>query len=121
MTKSVIGKPKARSKVSNGTSLLQDADNRTTWVRRARDVLASHIADLGGASECSEAEKAVEAAEKHDDEIADAALRQVGAELQMPLVQRRDLAPGHLQILAYYQRAAKRAPPPPQARALRLV
>jgi hypothetical protein len=55
------------------------------------------------------ASKAVEAADAGD-EIADAALRDVGAELQMPLVQGRDLAPGHLQIIAYLQRAAKRAP-----------
>ena len=44
------------------------------------------------------------------DEIADAALRQIGAELQMHLVQGRELAPGHLQIIAYYQRASQRAP-----------
>jgi hypothetical protein len=53
--------------------------------------------------------KAVEAADKGD-EIADAALRDVGAELQMPLLQGRDLAPGHLQVIAYLQRAARRAP-----------
>jgi hypothetical protein len=53
--------------------------------------------------------KAVEAADAGD-EIADAALRHVGAELQMPLLQRRDLAPGHVQIIAYLQRAARRAP-----------
>ena len=44
------------------------------------------------------------------DEICDAALRAVGAELQMALLQRRDLAPGHLQIIAYFQRAGQRAP-----------
>jgi hypothetical protein len=53
--------------------------------------------------------KAVEAAD-NGDEIADAALREVGAELQMQLLQKRDLAPGHLQVIAYLQRAAKRAP-----------
>jgi|SRR5262249_43294178 len=53
--------------------------------------------------------KAVEAADKGD-EIADAALRDIGAELQMPLVQGRDLAPSHLQVIAYFQRAAKRPP-----------
>jgi hypothetical protein len=54
--------------------------------------------------------KAVDAAERDDDEIADAALRKVGAESQMPLVQKRDLAPGHLQIIAYYQRVHDRDP-----------
>jgi hypothetical protein len=53
--------------------------------------------------------KAVEAADTGD-EIADAALREVGAELQMPLLQRLDLAPGHLQVVAYFQRAGGRAP-----------
>jgi hypothetical protein len=52
---------------------------------------------------------AVEAADKGD-EIADAALRKIGAELQVLLVQGRDLAPGHLQVIAYFQRAALRAP-----------
>jgi hypothetical protein len=53
--------------------------------------------------------KAVEAADQGD-ELADAALRTVGGELQMPLLQRQDLAPGHLQIIAYLQRVATRAP-----------
>jgi hypothetical protein len=53
--------------------------------------------------------KAVEAADK-DDEIADAALRDVGGELQMPLLQGRDLASAHLQVIAYLARAARRAP-----------
>jgi len=53
--------------------------------------------------------KAVEAADRGD-EIADAALRDIGAELQMPLLQGRDLAPSHLQVIAYFQRAAKRPP-----------
>jgi hypothetical protein len=53
--------------------------------------------------------KAVEAADKGD-EIADAALRAIGAELQMPLLQRQSLAPGHLQTIAYFQRAGQRAP-----------
>jgi hypothetical protein len=52
------------------------------------------------------AEKAVAAADKGD-EIADAALRDVGAELQMPLLQRRDLACGHLQVIAYVQRVLR--------------
>jgi hypothetical protein len=54
-------------------------------------------------------EKAVEAADAGD-EIADGALRDVGAELQTALVQGRDLAPGHLQVIAYFQRAGRRAP-----------
>ena len=54
--------------------------------------------------------KAVEAADKQEDPIADRALRKVAAELQMDLLQKRDLAPGHLQVIAYYQRVSDRAP-----------
>jgi hypothetical protein len=54
--------------------------------------------------------KAAEAADAGD-EIADAALREVGAELQMALLQGRTLAPGHVQVIAYLQRAARRAAP----------
>jgi hypothetical protein len=53
--------------------------------------------------------KAVEGADAGD-EIADAALREVGAELQLPLLQYQELAPGHLQVIAYFQRAGQRAP-----------
>jgi hypothetical protein len=53
--------------------------------------------------------KAVEAADRGD-EIADAALRDVGSELQTLLVQKGDLADGHLQVVAYYQRAGRRPP-----------
>ena len=48
--------------------------------------------------------KVVEAGDA-DDEIADAALREVGAEL----LERRTGEPGELQIMAYLQRAAQRA------------
>jgi hypothetical protein len=44
------------------------------------------------------------------DPIADRALRKVGAELQMAMLQNRDLAPGHLQVISYHQRVYDRAP-----------
>jgi hypothetical protein len=47
--------------------------------------------------------KAVEAATKENDDLADAALRDVGAELLTDLMQKRDLEQGHLQVIAYYQ------------------
>jgi hypothetical protein len=53
--------------------------------------------------------KAVEAADKGDN-IADAALRDVGAELLTGVMQKRDLAPGHLQIISYLQRVGNRPP-----------
>ena len=52
--------------------------------------------------------KAIEAAEKHDDEVADAALREVYAELVGGAIAER--GPGHLQVLAFGQRAVLRAP-----------
>jgi hypothetical protein len=52
--------------------------------------------------------KAIEAAEKHDDEIADAVLREVYAELVGGALGER--GPGHLQLVAYGQRAVLRAP-----------
>ena len=51
--------------------------------------------------------KAIEAADKDDDPITDAALRQVGSELQTALLQKRDLAPGHAQIVTYVQRVLR--------------
>lgn len=51
--------------------------------------------------------KAVEAAEKHGDEIADAALRRVGAEMMGGRIVEGE---GGVQIWAYYQRAGQRPP-----------
>jgi hypothetical protein len=96
----------------------QMIDDAATWVERVRHTMAKEYSHeqletmlrqglRDGALVLTI--KAVEAADAGD-EIADAALRHVGAELQMPLVQRRDLAPGHLQVIAYLQRAARRAP-----------
>jgi hypothetical protein len=48
------------------------------------------------------------------DEICDKALRRVGAKLQTLLLQRRELAPGHLQVIAYLQE--KNAEVSPQRR-----
>jgi hypothetical protein len=44
------------------------------------------------------------------DVLADAALREIGGELQLPMLQGRELAPAHLQIIAYFQSAGQRAP-----------
>jgi hypothetical protein len=52
--------------------------------------------------------KAVEAAEKHGDEIADAVLRQVYAEMAGGTLPER--GPGHLQLWAFGQRAVLRKP-----------
>jgi hypothetical protein len=40
-------KPKARSRITNGVDLLPDIDQRNTWVRRYRDLVALFAADTG--------------------------------------------------------------------------
>jgi hypothetical protein len=54
----VLSKPKARSRMSNGSVLPRGVDQRTLWARRLRDLLALH---LGGdmANTASEAEKQI--------------------------------------------------------------
>jgi hypothetical protein len=49
----------ARSSVSNGTKLLPGIDQRSPWVRRCKDIIAEHIADLGGAANLSAAERSL--------------------------------------------------------------
>jgi hypothetical protein len=49
---------KARSAVSNGTRLI-NADGRSPWARRFRDICADHCADLGGYENLSAAEIAI--------------------------------------------------------------
>jgi hypothetical protein len=55
----VYRKLKTRSKVSNGSELLPGVDGRSTWCRRARDVLEAHIQDLAGYDHTSEAERSI--------------------------------------------------------------
>ena len=56
----VSAKSHARSRVSNGKALLPgNIDGRSTWVRRLRDLIAMHTADLGGEGAISEAEKSI--------------------------------------------------------------
>src|SRR4051794_30071044 len=50
-----VRKPQHRSRVTNGSALLPDVDGRSLWVRRLRDLMALHLADLGG----DEAEKSI--------------------------------------------------------------
>ena len=55
-----LPKPKtAKSRVSNGKKLLPGADGRSTWARRARDLVELHVADLGGSTNISESERAI--------------------------------------------------------------
>ena len=52
-------KPTARSRVSNGSTILAGVDGRSVWARRFRDLIDLHVADLGGPSVTSEAERSV--------------------------------------------------------------
>lgn len=51
--------PHTRSRITNGNAVLPDVDGRSTWVRRVRDLIGLHVADLGGIDNVSEAEKSI--------------------------------------------------------------
>jgi hypothetical protein len=56
----VVGSKRyARSRVSNGSSLLSGVDGRSCWARRLRDLIELHQADRGGQLNISEAERAI--------------------------------------------------------------
>jgi hypothetical protein len=49
--------PHSRSKVTNGHSLFVEADGRSAWARRCKDLFEAHVSDLGGVERLSEAKK----------------------------------------------------------------
>ena len=52
--------PRTRSKITNGAALFDEGvDGRGAWPRRLRDLLALHIADLGGEAMVSAAERSI--------------------------------------------------------------
>lgn len=51
-------KPQARSRISNGSATVA-ADGRTIWVRRLRDLIEAHEADLGGTDSLSQAQRSL--------------------------------------------------------------
>jgi len=51
--------PRQRSRVTNGTALLPGTDGRGAWVRRCKDVIAEHLADMGGSDNTSAAERSI--------------------------------------------------------------
>ena len=55
------GRPAAaqRSRITNGSALLPGVDGRSAWVRRARDLIREHLADLGGFDNVSAAERSI--------------------------------------------------------------
>ena len=48
-----------RSRVANGSALLSGVDGRSPWVRRAKEIIADHLSDLGGIDNCSAAERSI--------------------------------------------------------------
>jgi hypothetical protein len=48
--------PRVRSAVTNGRRMFVDGDGTSAWSRRYRDLVAGHVADLGGRDMLSEAE-----------------------------------------------------------------
>jgi len=50
---------KGRSRVTNGSVLIPGVDGRSPWIRRCKDIIASHISDLGGVDNCSAAERSI--------------------------------------------------------------
>src|SRR5436190_15722365 len=49
----------SRSRITNGKELLPGIDGRSSWVRRCRDLIELHTADLGGPEATSAAEAAI--------------------------------------------------------------
>ena len=60
-TTTPAGRPAAaqRSRITNGSALLPGVDGRSAWVRRARDLIREHLADLGGFDNVSAAERSI--------------------------------------------------------------
>jgi hypothetical protein len=55
-----IRRPESRSRATNGRQLFfAGTDGRSAWVRRCRDLIGLHIADLGGYDNTSEAERSI--------------------------------------------------------------
>lgn len=52
-------KPTHRSRVTNGSAVLPGVDGRSVWMRRLRDLIDLHVADLGGGDSVSAAERSI--------------------------------------------------------------
>src|SRR6516162_10350499 len=52
-------KDRQRSRITNGSALLPGVDGRSPWVRRAKDIIAAHLSDLGGEDNTSAAERSI--------------------------------------------------------------
>jgi hypothetical protein len=58
--RSTHAKSPGLARITNGSSLLgPEADGRSAWARRCRDVIAAHLSDLGGEANTSTAERSL--------------------------------------------------------------
>jgi hypothetical protein len=57
-TQRVVPPKTRRSAIANG-KLLPGVDQRSTWVRRCRELIDDHVSDLGGEANCSAAERSI--------------------------------------------------------------
>ena len=48
-----------RSMLTNGSKLLAGVDGRSPWIRRCKDVIRAHLADLGGEDNATAAERSI--------------------------------------------------------------
>jgi hypothetical protein len=48
-----------KSRISNGSELLPGIDHRSLWVRRCRELIEMHVADLAGEENTSTAERSI--------------------------------------------------------------
>jgi hypothetical protein len=48
-----------KSAITNGSALLHDVDGRSATMRRLRDIIHAHTADLGGTDTLSEGQRAI--------------------------------------------------------------
>lgn len=53
------GRDPQKSRITNGTALLPGVDQRSAWVRRCKDIISSHLSDLGGVDNTSAAERSL--------------------------------------------------------------
>jgi hypothetical protein len=86
---------KLRSTISNGTNLLADLDHRGAWARRLRDLIAGHVADLGGADAVSQSEQVL---------IRRSAMLTLQLELMEQAFTLNDLGSANTQQIEAYQR-----------------
>jgi hypothetical protein len=48
-----------KSRITNGSALLPGVDQRGAWIRRCKDVIRAHLADMGGEDNTSAAERSI--------------------------------------------------------------